>query len=143
MPSITFKSNGFEALNLYKLTETLEGDGANFQAREKLRKAIVEVWPELAEASESEEAEAQRMEKLKTERAFDISPAQQTALAEGFLRIVNDPNRKDGEKRPYIAMSKLCRFSIWLEKQMAKKEVKEFTESDEAVESDPETKAAA
>lgn len=131
MPSITFKENGLAALQLYQLTETLTGDEGSVRARQDVRKRILAAWPELEEQYTDPDEETARRAKLEELRDVEISPSQQTALAEGFLKIIQDSKRTDGEKTPYFLFAKKCKFSQWLDRQMDKRAPKEFTEADE------------
>jgi hypothetical protein len=144
MPAITFTSNGPKALDLHNATLSFSGDEAQVAARSKVRKKILSTWPELEETGATPEEEASRVQRLQADsRSFEISTTEQTALAEGALGVLKDRSIKDIQKDVILDLAKLCRFSRWLEGQIGKAQIREFTESDEAVEVDPEPAAAA
>lgn len=147
MPSITFTSNGLKAYDLYDLSTELEGDDTMFIARRKTRKKILATWPELdgdnpedradeADLTTGERA-ARKADRLTNEkRSFGMSPEEQNAFAEGFLKMIKDTKVKDGRKELCFTLAAPCRFSGWLERQTSKSKGKAFTESDESVELD-------
>ena len=141
MPSINFTSNGVTAFNLWGLTNKLKGDDPQFKARERVRGKILAVWPELGTTGLTPEEEAARVVKLQETRSIEINPFEQTALAEGILKWLKDMDLEDGAKSAVMGLAKLCRFSGWLDKQIDKKELRAFDESDEAVELDAEEPA--
>jgi hypothetical protein len=138
MPAITFLSNGLKALDLHNITLSFAGDEAQAAARTKVRKKILATWPELEESGSTPEQEAARMRLLQEDRRpFEISTTEQTALAEGALGLLKDRAVKDAQKDLVLDLAKLCKFSRWLEGQVGKAQIREFTESDEAVQADP------
>jgi len=141
MASITFLSNGITALNLWILTNKLKGDETQFRARERVRKKITTTWPELENQGLTKEEESFRQNVLNTDkRSIEINPTEQTALAEGLIKLLREMEISDAEKAQAFNFAKLCRFSNWLEKEIQKKEIREFAESDDGVELDPDEK---
>jgi len=145
MPTIQFKSNGISAMNLYHLSTKLEGGAEEFKAREKVRSKILKTWPELEIADAKGEEEIARRKALEETRNIDVTPTEQTALAEGFLKYLQHRETSDAEKRLALDLAKMLKFPKWLDKQTDKTPLREFTESDEApeIEGDAEPEKAA
>jgi len=141
MPSIAFLSDGTLALSLWSLTHELKGDESQFRARDRVRTKITAIWPELLAIGLTESEEVERQAKLKESRGVEINPTEQTALAEGFLKRLQDQEMVDAGKTQILKLAKLCKFSKWLDTQIDKKTLREFAESDEEVKADPEDKA--
>jgi hypothetical protein len=154
MPSITFTSKGQQAVQLFNISMLLKGDPAQFTQRAKLREKILKTWPELDSENPEDrpeekdmtpgEKEAARQKRLTQERSFDISATQQTALAEGFLKYIQDPEITDSDKELVLSLAKKvkCRYKF-LEPRLAKVEIREFAESDEEIEVDEDEAPAA
>lgn len=151
MPAITFKSNGVAARNLYNYSTRLSGDSSQFAARAKVREKVLKAWPELDEENDDqrpeekdfteEQKESARMKRLdKDEREFEITATEQTAFAEGFLKFMKDPTVIDGDKHIVMDLARLvrCRYKF-LEKRIAKEDLREFAESDDEIEVDDPT----
>lgn len=131
MPAIQFKSDGQTALSLWAYTRLFKGDSGQLKKREDLRNKITTTWPELSGVETDEKQEKERQAALKTERTFEISAKEQTAIAEGMLAFMKDKDISDTQKIPCFELAKLCRFPKWLDKNL-ETEVRDFDGSDEA-----------
>jgi hypothetical protein len=152
MPAITFTSKGQQAVQLFNISMLLKGDPAQFTQRVKVRENILKAWPELNGENPEDRPEekdftpsakeAARQKRLQEERSFDISATQQTALAEGFLKYIQDQEITDNEKELVLTLAKKvkCRYKF-LEPRLAKAEIREFGESDEEIEADDDVPA--
>jgi hypothetical protein len=127
MPTITFNGNPIEALALSDLTLRMKGPGNFYPHRQAVRDRVVATWPELKNGIKDGDS------MLSEKRGIDISPEEQTALSEGMLAVCRGDEITDVERARVFALARLCRFEPWLQRQLAKGEVKAFTGSDEDV----------
>lgn len=127
MPTITFKGNPVEALALSDLTLRMKGPGNFYPHRQAIRDRVIEKWPELKHGIKDGDS------LLAERREFDVSPEEQTALAEGMLAVCRGEEITDAERARVFTLARLCRFEPWLQRQLAKGEVKAFTGTDEDV----------
>lgn len=137
MPQIIASLTGNEAINLWILTMNLKGDDSQFRARERIRAKIDSLFPESKEAAPNPEEEAIRRSALNEKRELVLTGFEQTALAEGLLKHLKQPELADAEKKTPYHFAKICRILNWINEQIDKTKIDEFAHSDDSVTPDP------
>jgi hypothetical protein len=138
MPQITALLTGNEAVALWILSTQLKGDDSQFRARERIRAKIDTLFPESKAAAPNPQEEAERQTALTFKRELTLTGYEQTAMAEGLLKYLKQEDLEDAQKKAPYHLAKICRVANWLNEQIDKTKMEEFTHSDDAVISDPE-----
>jgi hypothetical protein len=119
MPNITIKLNREQAVRLHGITMGMGGEGMYKAMHKQVRADISKAWPE-TDPEDGRETPPGEV------RDLELDPKKQRALAEGFLRLANDPNVNGAAFEDVHKMAQLCRVWGWVEKHLAQRAVPDF-----------------
>jgi len=119
MPNIILKTTRFQAIEIHNVIANMSGEAAYKAARQQLQKAILTVWPEVAEGDGRETP-------VDEVRSLELNSKHQRAMAEGFLAIAGDPKTTNRGYDVIQRIAGICMVWGWVASHIAERSVPDF-----------------